>query len=66
VATTSIERAFSAMNFVKNRLRNRMSDELLDDCLVIFIERGVFLNMKEKDIIDSFMAIRRRPNKNKK
>jgi hypothetical protein len=24
------------------------------------------LNMKEKDIIDSFMAIRPRPNKNKK
>jgi hypothetical protein len=66
VATSSVERAFSAMNFVKNRLRNRMSDDLLDDCLVTFIEWGVLLNVKEKDIIDSFMVIRRRPNKNKK
>jgi hypothetical protein len=31
------------MNFVKNRLRNRMNDGLLDDCLVTFIERDVFL-----------------------
>jgi hypothetical protein len=38
VATASVERAFSTMNFVKNRLRNRMNDSLLDDCLVTFIE----------------------------
>jgi hypothetical protein len=42
VATASVERAFSTMNFVKNRLRNRMNDSLLDDCLVTFIERDVF------------------------
>ncbi|TVU38573.1 hypothetical protein EJB05_11953, partial [Eragrostis curvula] len=39
VATASVERAFSAMNFVKNDMRNRMSDSLLDDCLVTFIEK---------------------------
>jgi hypothetical protein len=66
VATSSVERAFSVMNFVKNMLRNRMSDDLLDDCLVTFIEWDVLLNVKEKDIIDSFMVIRHRPNKNKK
>jgi len=27
VATTTVERAFSAMNIVKNRLRNRMGDQ---------------------------------------
>jgi hypothetical protein len=26
VATTSVDRAFSTMNFVKNKLRNRMND----------------------------------------
>jgi hypothetical protein len=46
------------MNFVKNRLRNRMNDGLLDDCLVTFIERDVFLNVKEEDIINCFMTIR--------
>jgi hypothetical protein len=64
---TSVERAFSAMNFVKNKLRNRMSDDLLGNCMVTFIEEDVFLNMKEEDIINLFMAIRRcRPDKNKK
>jgi hypothetical protein len=60
VATASVERAFSTMNFIKNRLRNRMNDSLLDDCLVTFIERDVFLNVKEEDIINYFMTIRRR------
>ncbi len=36
---TSVERTFSAMNFIKHKLRNKMGDGLLDDCLVIFIER---------------------------
>jgi hypothetical protein len=66
VATAGVERAFSAMNFIKNKLRNRMSDSLLDDCLLTFIERDIFLTVKEDDIIDTFMAIRRRrPNKEK-
>jgi hypothetical protein len=59
VATTSIERTFSTMNFAKNRLRNRMDDDLLDYCLVTFVERNIFLNIKEEDIINSFMVIRR-------
>ncbi|TVU24770.1 hypothetical protein EJB05_27227, partial [Eragrostis curvula] len=67
VATASIERAFSAMNFVHNKLRNRMSDGLLCDCLLTFIERDIFLNVKEDEIIETFMAIRRRrPDKKKK
>ena len=34
VATANVERAFSAMSLVKNKLRNKMGDGLLDDCLV--------------------------------
>jgi hypothetical protein len=55
---TSVEIAFLTMNFVKNRLRNRMNAGLLDDCLVTFIERVIFLNAKEEDIMNSFMIIR--------
>ncbi|CAL8991356.1 unnamed protein product, partial [Prunus brigantina] len=33
VATASVERAFSAMNIVKNRMRNRMGDQWMNDCL---------------------------------
>jgi hypothetical protein len=31
VATASVEKVFSAMNYVKNKLRNRMKDQLLND-----------------------------------
>ncbi|XP_066320137.1 uncharacterized protein [Miscanthus floridulus] len=67
VATASVERIFSAMTFIKNKLRNKMGDSLLDDCLVTFIERDMFLQLSEEEIINTFMAIRRRrPDKKKK
>ena len=37
VATTIIERVFSAMNIVKNRLCNRMRDQWINDCLERYI-----------------------------
>jgi len=43
VATASVERAFSAMNFVKNK--NNMEDQYLNDCLVTFIEKDFFFSM---------------------
>ncbi len=43
-----------------------MSDALLDDCLVIFIERDVLSKVDEEDIMNTFMTIRRhRPDKKK-
>ena len=36
VATTSVERAFSAMKAVKTDLQNRMGDEWLNDSLVVY------------------------------
>ncbi|GKE80422.1 zinc finger MYM-type protein 1-like protein, partial [Tanacetum coccineum] len=38
VATTSVERTFSAMTYVKNKLRNSIGDQFLNDCLVTYIE----------------------------
>ena len=67
VATASVERAFSAMNFIKHKLRNKMGDDLLDDCLVTIIEHDVFFKVDEEDIMTTFSAIRRRrPDKKKK
>jgi hypothetical protein len=67
VATASVERIFSAMTFIKNKLRNKMGDSLLDHCLMTFIERDIFLKLSEEEIINTFMAIkRRRPDKKKK
>jgi hypothetical protein len=51
VATVSVERAFFAMSLLKNKLRNSMSDDLLNYCLVIFIERALFLEVSEDDIV---------------
>ncbi|KAL6627137.1 hypothetical protein ACP70R_030863 [Stipagrostis hirtigluma subsp. patula] len=61
VATASVERVFSAMTFVKNKLRNRMGDQLLNDCLVTFIERDMFLKVTVLDVMKRFqnMADRR-------
>jgi len=65
VATASVERAFSGMDFVKTKQRNKMSDTLLDDCLVTFMERDILKDVDEDDVIKTFMAIRnRRPKKN--
>ncbi|XP_077249175.1 uncharacterized protein LOC143888621 [Tasmannia lanceolata] len=39
VATATVERAFSAMKILKNRLRNRMSDQFMVDCLIPYVEK---------------------------
>jgi len=62
VATASVERAFSALNFVKNKLRNSMGDQYLNDCLVPFIEKEFFLRVADEDIISRFQKPPRRVN----
>ena len=57
VATASVERVFSSMTFVKNKLRNKMGDQLLNDCLVTFIEREFFLQAKDDVVISRFQAM---------
>jgi hypothetical protein len=58
VATATMERVFSFMNYVKNKLRNRMRDQYLNDCLVTFIERDFFLQVKDDDIIKRFQEMK--------
>jgi hypothetical protein len=60
VATASVERVFSVMNYVKNKLRNKFGDQYLNGCLVTFIERVFFLQVKDKDIINRFQAMKDR------
>lgn len=59
MATTSVERVFSTMNLVKNKLRNSMGDQILNDCLVTFIERDIFSKVSD-DIIKCFQGMRSR------
>ena len=39
VSTATTERSFSTMNIVKTTLRNKMEDEFLTDCLLVYIEK---------------------------
>ena len=41
VATAIVERSFSTIKYIKNELRNRMGDQWMNDCLVVYIERDV-------------------------
>jgi hypothetical protein len=60
VSTATTERAFSAMKLVKSRLRNKMEDEFLRDCLIIYIERDIALEFTTDKLIDDFDARKRR------
>ncbi|XP_066384574.1 uncharacterized protein [Miscanthus floridulus] len=60
VATASVERVFSALVIVKTKTRNMIGDTVLDDCLVTFIERDIFFQVDEDDIIETFMLLRKR------
>ena len=45
---------------------NKIGDSVLDDYLVTLIERDIFFEVDEDDIMETFMAIRHcRPDKHK-
>ena len=54
VATAIVERVFSAMNIIKNQLRNRIGDQWMNDCLVIYIEKDIFKTIECEEIMQRF------------
>lgn len=50
VATTSVERAFSAMNTIKTDLRNRMNDKWLNSLILCYIEKQIFRDLDSEEI----------------
>jgi hypothetical protein len=54
VAIASVEIVFSTINYVKNKQRNNMGGEYLNNCLVTFIEKELFSQVKNEDIINLF------------
>jgi hypothetical protein len=54
VAIASVEIVFSTINYVKNKQRNNMGGEYLNNCLVTFIEKELFSQVKNVDIINLF------------
>ena len=60
MATASVQRVFSALVIVKTKSRNKLGDIVLDDCLQTFIERDIFFQVDEDDIIKTFISLRKR------
>ncbi|XP_021727175.1 zinc finger MYM-type protein 1-like [Chenopodium quinoa] len=60
VATASVERVFSSMTYVKNKLRNSMGDQLLNDNLVTFLERDLFSRVSDDDVLERFQSMKTR------
>ena len=62
VATTSVEKVFSAMKAVKTDLRNRMRGEWLNDSLVVYIENEIFDSIDNELILNRFQNMDSRRN----
>jgi hAT family C-terminal dimerisation region len=60
VAMTTVERAFSAMNIIKIKLRNRMCDSLMNDCLVTYIEKYIFDTISNEEIMQNNQKMKTR------
>ena len=60
VSTATTGHAFSAMKINKTRRRNKMEDEFLRNCLVLYIEREVAMKVTIDSIIDAFNMVKNR------
>ena len=60
VATVTVKRVFSAMNIIKNRLRNQIGDQWMNNCLVTYIEKDIFKTIKCEKIMQRFQNIKNR------
>jgi hypothetical protein len=54
VATTSVERVFSAMNIIKSDLQNRIEDDWLNDLMICYVEKEIFTKINDKKIMLCF------------
>ena len=60
VATATVERAFSAMNIIKNDLHNKMGDDFLTNCLVCYVEKEFFKKVDNEAILQQFQQMQTR------
>ena len=51
VATATVERSFSVMKIVNNRIRSRMSDQWMDDNLIVYIRKDISRSINNKFIM---------------
>ena len=58
IATTSVQMVFSATNNVKNKMCNKMGDQLLNDSLIVYLENDIFTTIDNETVIDRFQNIK--------
>ena len=51
VTTATVERSFLTIKYIKNELHNRMGDQWMNDCLVVYIEREVTYSIDNEIIM---------------
>ena len=52
ITQVACERTFSKLKYIKNRLRNQLSDQQLDALLLMCIEREILSSVTNEQIID--------------
>ncbi|XP_042449158.1 zinc finger MYM-type protein 1-like [Zingiber officinale] len=57
VSTAMAKRAFSSMKFLKTTRRNKMDDDLLYDCMILYIERQLPEKIDLESAIDEFYTL---------
>ena len=48
------------MNIIKNRLRNRIGDQWINNCLVTYTEKDIFKTIECKEIMQRFQNMKNR------
>ena len=61
IATALVERYFSAMKIVGNRI----GDEFVNDCIICFVELGFLITIAIKDVIVRFNKMEDRNHRGK-
>ncbi|XP_008232634.1 PREDICTED: uncharacterized protein LOC103331762 [Prunus mume] len=60
ISTATTERAFSSMRLIKNRLRNKIEDEFLADCILLHIEKEFVDSIDNESLISDFNSLKSR------
>ena len=60
VTTAFIEIVFLTMNIIKNRLRNQIGDQWMNDSLVTYIEIDIFKTIECEEIMQRFQNMKNR------
>ena len=58
VSTTTVERVFSSMKYIKTNLRNRIADEFLNDTVITYFEDDLLESISTDDILHHFQNMR--------